>query len=131
MHEIRDLSNPIHHTKQIDLFSYINCDWESQPMWHNVGFGDTRLSSNPEVLSMWHDFVINGKGSQKFLMAGALSDCVKLEVTTIKSGYDDVGFGVPLACLFVSFLILIKIYATSNIRRQRGAALEETPLIGT
>lgn len=23
----------------VSMWCYINCDWESQPMWHNVGFG--------------------------------------------------------------------------------------------
>jgi len=115
----------------IDLFSYINCNWESQPMWHNVGFGDTRLSSNKEVLSKWHDLVINGKGSQRFLMAGTLNECAKPEVTAKKSRFADteVGFVALLACLFVASVMLIKMCTASNHRRHQATASEQTPLV--
>lgn len=59
----------------IGMWSYINCDWESQPMWHNVGFGETRLSTNDKVMQKWHDLVLNG--DRPFLTAGSLLDCGK------------------------------------------------------
>ena len=60
----------------IAMWSYINCDWDSQPMWHNVGFGETRVSSDPSVMKKWLDFVTNRRyGERKFLMAGSLDDC--------------------------------------------------------
>ena len=43
----------------IAMWSYINCDWESQPMWHNVGFGNTRLAHNRTVLKLWYHHVQN------------------------------------------------------------------------
>lgn len=42
----------------IAMWSYINSDWESQPMWHGVGFGDTRLSSNATVMQLWKRHVL-------------------------------------------------------------------------
>ncbi|KAK1743629.1 hypothetical protein QTG54_005226 [Skeletonema marinoi] len=33
----------------VSMWCYINCDWESQPQWHNVGFGETRLASNMNI----------------------------------------------------------------------------------
>lgn len=60
-------------TYDIDMWSYINCDWDSQPMWHNVGFGDTRLSSNAEVMHKWQHYILESKGSQTFLMSDSLS----------------------------------------------------------
>ena len=44
-------------THDIALWSYINCDWESQPLWHNVGFGNTRLAENRTILKLWFENV--------------------------------------------------------------------------
>ena len=55
----------------IGMWCYINCDWESQPMWHNVGFGETRLSTNNEVMDKWNGSVLNNP-HRHFLMAGSL-----------------------------------------------------------
>jgi hypothetical protein len=43
----------------IAMWSYINCDWDSQPMWHDIGFGDTRLSSSPHIKMKWIDHVLH------------------------------------------------------------------------
>lgn len=60
----------------VDMFCYINCDWESQPMWHNVGFGETRLSSNAHVMSQWHEQIVkNGVVNRTFLGSGSLNSC--------------------------------------------------------
>lgn len=45
----------------IGMWSYINCDWDSQPMWHGVGFGDTRLSSSKAVMKQWWSKVLKGE----------------------------------------------------------------------
>lgn len=42
----------------IGAWSYIDCDWESQPMWKGVGFGDTRLASNDTVQQLWQRRVL-------------------------------------------------------------------------
>ncbi len=60
----------------VSMWCYINCDWESQPMWHGVGFGETRLSSNAHIMSRWHDEVVDSRSpSRKFLFAGSLEYC--------------------------------------------------------
>lgn len=61
----------------IAMWSYINCDWESQPMWHNVGFGDTRLSTSHAVMQQWHHKVLNG--DRPFLGAGSLLECSSIQ----------------------------------------------------
>ena len=43
----------------ISMWSYINCDWDSQPMWRDIGFGDTRLSSSDDVMKHWWDQVLS------------------------------------------------------------------------
>ena len=57
-------------------------------MWHGVGFGESRVSSNDRVMEMWRDVVVNGgrttssrrssaSGGRKFLMAGSMKHCGK------------------------------------------------------
>jgi len=43
----------------IAMWSYINCDWTSQPMWHGAGFGDARLSVNTTVMRLWQERVLS------------------------------------------------------------------------
>jgi hypothetical protein len=45
----------------IGMWSYINCDWNSQPMWRGIGFGDTRLASSPRVMKQWMDRVLDSE----------------------------------------------------------------------
>ena len=59
----------------VSMWCYINCDWESQPQWHDVGFGETRLSSNQEVMTKWHEQIMSGKSNRTFLHLGALDKC--------------------------------------------------------
>jgi len=58
----------------IGMWSYINCDWESQPMWHNIGFGETRLSTNKLVMKKWRSLILRGGSGRTFLMAGSLNN---------------------------------------------------------
>lgn len=60
----------------VDMWCFINCDWESQPMWHEVGFGESRLSTNSRVMAQWHAQIVNnGLAHRKFLAAGSLESC--------------------------------------------------------
>lgn len=73
----------------IAMWSYIDCDWEAQPMWHNVGFGDTRLATNRTVLQLWRRHVLQ---NPRFVQAMDLMDgststpCTTTTTTT--SGMD-------------------------------------------
>ncbi|KAG7348473.1 cellulase H protein [Nitzschia inconspicua] len=42
----------------ISMWSYINCDWDSQPMWRGIGFGDTRISSSRLITMNWWEHVM-------------------------------------------------------------------------
>lgn len=57
----------------VSMWSYINCDWDSQPMWHDVGFGDSRISTNHVVLENWRTNVL--RHGSRFLLEGSLADC--------------------------------------------------------
>jgi hypothetical protein len=49
----------------ISMWSYINCDWDAQPMWHGVGFGDTRLVTSKVVMNRWWNKVL--KNTTRFV----------------------------------------------------------------
>lgn len=53
----------------ISMWSYINCAWDTQPMWRYVGFGDTRLSTNATVMNEWNRKVLQ---NPRFLLAGSV-----------------------------------------------------------
>lgn len=60
----------------ISMWCYIDADWESQPMWHNVGFGDTRVATNEVIMAKWQEQIINnGLMDRKFLMSGSIETC--------------------------------------------------------
>lgn len=57
----------------IAMWSYINCNWDEQPLWQGVGFGDTRLSIDETLMDHWHNHVIN---SRRFVRATDNELCV-------------------------------------------------------
>lgn len=50
----------------IAMWSYINCNWDVQPFWKGIGFGDTRLSIDRTLMDRWHDHVVS---SRRFVRA--------------------------------------------------------------
>jgi len=40
-------------------WSYINCDWDAQPMWHGQGWGDTRIEADPNLKAHWEAQVLD------------------------------------------------------------------------
>lgn len=92
----------------ISLWSYINCDWESQPMWHQVGFGESRISADAAVMKKWQDIVLGGQGGRKFLMAGSMKHCGR-ETRNPGSIFDAREFllpgkGIPIQVAAPSFM---------------------------
>jgi hypothetical protein len=45
----------------IGMWSFIDCDWNVQPMWKGVGFGDTRLVVSGQVMDQWWDHVLSNR----------------------------------------------------------------------
>lgn len=45
-------------TRNAKMLSYINCDWDSQPMWTGQGWGDTRLEADEVIASLWRAHVV-------------------------------------------------------------------------
>ena len=52
----------------IGLWSYIHCDWDAQPMWHGVGFGNSRLVVNATVQRLWNEQVLENPRFQVALL---------------------------------------------------------------
>jgi hypothetical protein len=61
----------------VGMWSYIHCHWDAQRMWHGVGFGDSRLSSNATVLRLWRQHVLR---NPRF--AAASLDCASSTIAT-------------------------------------------------
>jgi hypothetical protein len=43
----------------IKAISYINCFWESQPMWAGRNWGDTRIQAHSCIHYRWHALMDN------------------------------------------------------------------------
>ena len=80
----------------ISMWCYINCNWESQPMWHNVGFGETRIASNEYIMSKWQEEIINnGILNRTFLASGSLENCgVHDDISETPGGIMDEPIGI-------------------------------------
>ena len=66
----------------IAMWSYIDCDWDAQPMWHGVGFGDTRVAQNKTVQELWQRRVVD-----KFLGYGSFASyCGNDDDTSVGRG---------------------------------------------
>lgn len=44
----------------IGAISYINCNWNEQPMWKGQGWGDSRIQVNEEITAKWLEVLNNG-----------------------------------------------------------------------
>lgn len=124
----------------LSMWCLINCDWESQPMWHNVGFGETRLSSNTHVMQQWHEQIIkNGNSNRVFLPSGSLEHCgenfnsgiMDLDKTSIeKGGFDLVSFiVVPFIVASGAFFVPYFILGAHRARQNQGSGRERRPLL--
>jgi hypothetical protein len=119
----------------VSMWCYINCDWESQPMWHGVGFGETRLSSNSRVMSQWYDKITNnGLADRKFLFAGSLEYCDGLELADEERirdvrfiSYILVPFLLAAGAFFIPYYILgkHKVKSTKEERRPLLSNIDE------
>jgi hypothetical protein len=91
----------------VSMWCYINCDWESQPQWHNVGFGETRLSSNKEVMTKWHEQIMSGKSNRTFLNLGAFENCGNETLTNVDNEGDGHWFTPDhfLSFILVPFIV--------------------------
>eukprot|EP00808_Paulinella_micropora_P026771 g6779.t1 len=59
----------------IAMWSYINCDWEEQPMWKGGGWGDTRLEVGDQLSMHWQAQVLV---QERFARAGYPSKATQI-----------------------------------------------------
>lgn len=94
-------------THDISMWSYINCNWKAQPMWHTSSFGDTRLSTDQSVMKLWHDRIIQNNrtddGEHRFLLAGSLHGCGH---TSLKHSFS---LEIVLPVIVVAFVGMFKL----------------------
>lgn len=84
----------------IAMWSYINCDWPSQPMWRYAGFGDTRISVNHTIMQKWRSMVVD---SPRFKMK---LNCDAVTTTTTANPSLSVS-SVGLVGLMMAALVLL------------------------
>jgi len=118
----------------IQFFSYINCDWESQPMWKDVGFGESRVSSNPDVMRLWRDLVVNnGVEDRTFLFSGSLDNCgieaVSVETPGFHFGIQHVYTFILIPILVASGAFFIPYVILGGQRSKRGSSSERVPIL--
>lgn len=81
----------------IRIWSYINCNWDAQPMWaknHGVGeaWGDTRIEAHPDIMEKWKQLVLS---SRRFAWSiGTTSNrvCAKESKRKDNNNDDDMGY---------------------------------------
>jgi hypothetical protein len=124
----------------IAMWSYINCDWESQPMWHNIGFGDTRLSSSKLVMENWWVKVLRNDtrfvarmdcSSQLHAQKHLFSKLLKADARLSIGSFSDKTtknctflFGPLWQCLCIVSVMVVPVLAYVQ-RKQRGGQVEE------
>ena len=121
----------------IQFWSYINCDWESQPMWKDVGFGESRVSSNTDVMSLWHDLVVkNGVDDRTFLFSGSLENCgvetlsdYVHEDTVIHFGIQHVYTFILIPILVASGAFFMPYVILGGQRSKKGSSSERMPIL--
>jgi len=105
----------------IGMWSYINCAWQDQPMWNYAGFGETRLSTNSEVMQNWYDKVLHG--DRPFLLAGSLLECgesANLGLALdplILNNEDDKKNWYPSVFIWFLLLVIIILYFRRNAKQ--------------
>mmetsp|Transcript_37877 Transcript_37877/g.88150 ORF Transcript_37877/g.88150 Transcript_37877/m.88150 type:complete len:230 (-) Transcript_37877:168-857(-) len=93
----------------ISMWSYINCNWDSQPMWRSIGFGDTRISQDEAITSRWMD-LINGESNftrRKFLGSGSIEHCGHQNKIATKKQLFTNGGGIALTAIVFAIIIFI------------------------
>lgn len=140
----------------ISMWSYINCDWDSQPMWNNVGFGDTRLSSSDFVMNQWWEHVLKknsrfvlriggcGEGSHhrddhtkeaksslpqydEAIKSGGLSALIDVEYADQEVGTVAMDSQLPFAFCFVGAVALLFLLKKKIARKRSILATSGTP----
>lgn len=94
------------YSRDVDVWCYINCDWNSQPMWHGEGWGDTRLEYYPRLAHFWQRHVLPPS---------------RLQWQVIETQMEPVKGWVLIACLsfFGSVLALLILQVTAQGRQAR------------
>jgi hypothetical protein len=119
------------HAPRIAMWSYIDCHWEAQPMWKNVGFGDTRVAANATVMRLWRQHVVENR--HVFLGYGSLAHYCSSDDTVTRtdgalltslSGRADLGWSAPdiariPAGVWVGVVLTLLIGTTWTRRRSR------------
>lgn len=100
----------------VRVWSYINSDWDAQPMWASAGFGDTRVQIHHGIFKRWKNQVLK---SPRFSWRAEVA-CV-----TKDEGFEDFVSTKSWKAIFVATLslsacccVLVIVYWKRRIRRK-------------
>ena len=119
-------------TYDIQMWSYIDCDWDAQPMWHHVGFGDSRLVTSSDVMRKWHKYVLN---NPRFIMAPLECKVIheQVSISAMLSSPTTTTAVVLPSSPFVALLLfmMVTIGMGLNYARQRRDICSDPAMHGT
>lgn len=103
-------------------------------MWKDVGFGESRVSSNPDVMRLWRDLVVNnGVEDRTFLFSGSLDNCgieaVSVETPGFHFGIQHVYTFILIPILVASGAFFIPYVILGGQRSKRGSSSERVPIL--
>jgi hypothetical protein len=94
----------------IAMWSYINCDWNAQPMWRGIGFNNTRLAVNATVMRLWQEHVLENPRFLNRLKCG--HDLMVPETDFVRAAFlpfDNLFVILPLYYLLIVTLVALVI----------------------
>jgi hypothetical protein len=126
----------------IRMWSYINCDWDAQPMWHNIGFGDTRLSTLDYIMTNWREHVLKnprfvsaplqcGLGTESRERGGAPVFATSSRITFLSSTTEKVSelsMGRLSALVLTALLCAALMHLSKRRSRQIRQPLQDDPI---
>jgi hypothetical protein len=104
----------------IAMWCYINCDWDAQPMWHGVGFGNSRLAVNETVLALWQERVLQ---NPRFFPSTTTTTTTILEVVVMADAVPDAKFGTlslhKNGWMGLSLIMVVVAWTVTQVYRRR------------
>ena len=99
-------------TRDVKMWSYIDSDWDAQPMWRGEGWGDTRLETDDALAERWRADVLGEYRNATFAFYARKPPARVAASAPFKMAY------VPVLVVVVLALL---VPATDAVRARRAA----------
>lgn len=98
--------------EKVEIWSYINCDWEAQKMWTGQGWGDSRLQVDDDLANFWRNVVLENSIGDRMMLNQA-----------------NMAPSAILGCLFFALGAVTAAVASSRRKSRRRVGEEEESCI--